>query len=478
MKVLALLALVVCHSCAIAAPAQELPKQLIVGYWHNWTFPNNLRLTEISPEFDVVNIAFATPATPLGADMQFWPSSAIYPNANDFLADVQHLQATGRKVLISIGGGASPVQLHNAADEAVFVQNMTSIIQTWGFDGMDIDLEGSSLELEFGDTNLQNPSTPRIVHFISAMDTLLAQMPADFILTAAPETALVQGGIGTYAGVWGAYLPVLDALRHDLDYVHVQHYNSGSMYGADGNIYTPGTADFHTAMADALISGFNVAGGNYFAPFRPDQVAIGLPASTSAAGSGYTQPAVVKLALEYLYKGQPFGGSYLLADPNGYPSFRGVMTWSVNWDRANNDEFATGYANYFDQLWLRGDQTSLSASTGGTLTIDLSAGKANAQRSYTLVAGASGTYPGTPLPGGLEKLPIRRDTLTERSYLHANNSQFADFQAQLNPVGESVAHFHMPPIPTSYVGRTLHFAYALSNPWDFTSQPIALLVSL
>ena len=36
---------------------------------------------------------------------------------------------------------------------------------------------------------------------------------------------------------------------------HVQLYNSGSMYGIDGNIYTQGTADFIVAMTEAVIQG-------------------------------------------------------------------------------------------------------------------------------------------------------------------------------------------------------------------------------
>jgi hypothetical protein len=36
--------------------------------------------------------------------------------------------------------------------------------------------------------------------------------------------------------------------------------------------------------------------------------------------------------LDYLCAGKSFGGKYQLADPRGYPKFRGLMTWSINWD--------------------------------------------------------------------------------------------------------------------------------------------------
>lgn len=458
--------------------AQELPDRVIVGYWHNWTYPNGPTLAQLPEEFDVVNISFAVPVIQLGADMVFTPDPNIYPNPQDFLTDVQSLQASGRKVLISIGGGADPVHVENANDQAVFVSSMLDIMNTWGFDGIDIDLEGSSLSLNGGDSDLSNPTTPRIVNFIQAMQSLLAQLPADTILTAAPETAFVQGGASAYVGVWGAYLPVLDALRDDLDYVHVQHYNSGSMFGRDGQIYSPSTADFHVAMAECLLAGFNVAGGQYFAPLRSDQVAIGLPASSSAAGSGYTPPATVKLALDYLYLGKSFNGQYVLANSNGYPSFRGVMTWSINWDMFNNDEFSTAYRDYFDQLFLDASTTSLSASAGGSLDLILKAGAGNAGRDFVVVGSASGTTPGLPLPGGLVTLPINRDNFTNRSYRQAGSSAFANFQGVLDSSGNANAQFNMPPISSSLVGTQLHFAFGLSNPWDFASQPVMTTITL
>ena len=72
-----------------------------------------------------------------------------------------------------------------------------------------------------------------------------------------------KAGMSAFGGIWGGYLPIIDYFRNDLDYVHVQLYNSGSIYGIDGNIYTQGTADFIVAMTEALIQGFDTAGGHF-----------------------------------------------------------------------------------------------------------------------------------------------------------------------------------------------------------------------
>ena len=40
----------------------------------------------------------------------------------------------------------------------------------------------------------------------------------------------------------------------------------------------------------------------------------------------------MKKALDYIIKGIPFGGKYKLSNESGYPAFRGLMSWSINWD--------------------------------------------------------------------------------------------------------------------------------------------------
>ena len=125
--------------------------------------------------------------------------------------------------------------------------------------------------------------------------------------------------VGDHAiGVYGAYIPVLHALGDRLTYVHVQHYNAGSIFGRDGTIYYPETADFHAAKADALLAGFTVdaaSAGIEFEPFPAEKVLIGLPASPLAAGSGFTPVQVVQQSLGYLILGREYGGQYTIGPP-------------------------------------------------------------------------------------------------------------------------------------------------------------------
>ncbi len=341
-------------------PPTDLAKHIMVGYWHNF---NNgsavLNLGDVSTDWDVVNIAFAEPATFGQADMAFTPSNDVTTEAQ-FRQDVTLLQSRGQKVLISIGGANGRIELLTPQDAQTFASAMIAIIEDYGFDGMDIDLEGTSLGLSTGDTDFRNPTSPKITNFIAGTQAVLNHFGPDFILTAAPETAFVQGGNSTYAGSFGAYLPVIYNFRNRLDYIHVQDYNSGCMLGLDGVCYSQGNADFHVAMTEMLLQGFPVAGHTVnFPALRPDQVAFGIPASPQAAGGGYTAPAEVKKALDYLIKGISFGGRYTLVNPSGYPEMRGLMTWSINWDEFFNKEFSLNYRPYFDAILGR---TSIKGS--------------------------------------------------------------------------------------------------------------------
>ncbi len=463
-------------SIAGHAACQNLPDRLTVGYWHNWTSPNALRLTDLPPDYDVVDIAFATPSAPGGVQMQFVPSPTIYPTLQTFIDDVAALQADGRKVVISIGGANDPIEVDSASDASTFATSMLALIDTYGFDGLDIDLEGQSLALLPGDSDFRAATSPKIVHFIDGISQILAASPDDFMLTAAPETAFVQGGYSTYGGIWGAYLPVLHALRDDLTFVHVQHYNTGSMFGRDGAIYAPATADFHVAMADMLLAGFQVdafGADITFEPLAASQVAIGLPSSPAAAGSGYTTPTLVKQALDALYLGKPVpGGSYVLADPDGYPSMRGVMTWSINWDVANGEEFISSYTPYLDTLFLQVDTDTVSTSAGGAVTFTMSAGKVNALRNAFLLGSVTGTSPGLLLPGGHATLPVNFDALTE--FILASPAAFPGFFTTLDDAGNANATLTVPPVAAALIGIELDFAYALGGPWDFASNAVGI----
>ncbi|MGW2823144.1 chitinase [Streptomyces sp. NPDC001443] len=337
----------------------DLPTHALVGYLHA-SFANGAgytRMADVPDSWDVVDLAFGEPTSTTSGDIRFTRCPVTEcPNVEsdaDFKAAIKAKQAAGKKVLISIGGQNGQVQLTTTAARDTFVSSVSKIIDEYGLDGLDVDFEGHSLSLNTDDTDFKNPKTPTVVNLISALKTLKARYGSKFVLSMAPETFFVQMGYQFYGtGQWGgqdprcgAYLPVIYALRDDLTLLHVQDYNSGPIMGLDNQYHSMGGADFHIAMTDMLLSGFPVAGNanNVFPALRPDQIAIGMPASTNA-GNGYVAPAEVTKALDCLTK-KTNCGSYT---PHGtWPALRGLMTWSVNWDRFAGGEFQRTFDNYF-----------------------------------------------------------------------------------------------------------------------------------
>ncbi|MEU6622139.1 glycoside hydrolase family 18 protein [Streptomyces litmocidini] len=339
-------------------PGGSLPAHALVGYLHA-SFANGsgyTRMADVPDSWDVIDLAFGEPTSVTSGDIRFSPCPATEcPNAEspaEFKAAIKAKQAAGKKVLISIGGQNGQVQLATTAARDTFVSSVSKIIDEYGLDGLDIDFEGHSLSLQTGDTDFRNPTSPVIVNLIQAVKTLKAKYGAKFVLTMAPETFFVQLGHQYYgSGPWGgqdpragAYLPVIHALRDDLTLLHVQDYNSGSIMGLDGQYHSMGGADFHIAMTDMLLTGFPVAGNadRFFPPLRPEQVAIGLPASTQA-GNGHTTPTEVNKALDCLTK-KANCGTY--QTHGTWPALRGLMTWSINWDRYNQGEFSRNFDAY------------------------------------------------------------------------------------------------------------------------------------
>ena len=313
-----------------------LPKRIMSGYWHNFGggVPF-IRLRDVHPDWDVINISFAEPVAAGSTDgrMKFVLGGPADYTPADFKADVQLLQSRGKKVVLSIGGYEGYFSLGSTAAVAQFVGDIKGFVNTYGFDGIDIDLEQSSVQFVSGaDPDFKNPTSPKVVNMISAIRQIVSAYPAaSFILSWAPETFYFPmahqwyGGINSFVDARsGVYLPMIHALRDRTTYVQTQLYNSAAMQGNDGVLYSMGTTEGIVAMTSMVMEGFTVAGsqGGFFPGLRPDQVVIGVPSSQGAAGSGQIADAGLQAAFRQV--------------DGKFPGLRGIMAWSINWDSFQN----------------------------------------------------------------------------------------------------------------------------------------------
>lgn len=348
-----------------------LKKHLMIGYWHNFRngltgSGEGLKLSASPTSYDFLDVSFGETEGNDRATIVFKVDNSIYSSDADFIADVKKCQARGQKVILSLGGQNGVINIAKASDQEKFANSVISIIEKYGFDGLDIDFEGASVGLGYQGSFDAPTAAQKLVS--DAIRKVCDHFGSNFILTMAPETAYVQFGINGSSAP--AYLPLIYSLRDKLTVLHVQLYNTGTSEALDGKMYQPGTADYLVAMCDMLLKGFSNS-GKTFPALAQDQVAIGIPSCTGAAGSGVASVDDVVKALKYLISGEkPAGISYTLSKAGGYPDFRGVMTWSVNWDCSKNYALANAVQNYYktiDNPVVDGGDTGTgdNPSTGG-----------------------------------------------------------------------------------------------------------------
>ncbi|MDM4720558.1 cellulose binding domain-containing protein [Micromonospora sp. WMMA1363] len=301
-------------------PPTDLPTHILTGYWHNFDNPAvELRLRDVPAEYDVVAVAFAeATATPGAVTFAVDPGLAASLGGytdTDFSADVQTLKSRGKKVIISVGGEAGRITVNDAASAVAFSDSVHALIQRYGFDGVDIDLE-----------NGLDPT-----YMAQALRSLRDRVGSGLIIAMAPQTIDMQNPATGY------FKLALD-IKDILTVVNTQFYNSGAMLGCDQRFaYSQGTVNFIVALACIQLE----------AGLRPDQVGLGLPAGPGAAGGGVVAPSVVNAALDCLTRGTSCGS---FRPPRTYPGLRGAMTWSVNWDVTNGNAFSRTVGPHLDTL--------------------------------------------------------------------------------------------------------------------------------
>ncbi|MFJ9083010.1 chitinase [Streptomyces sp. NPDC102384] len=274
-----------------------VPKHALTGYWQN--FDNGAtvqKLRDVQSQYDIIAVSFADATTTPGQITFNLDPAVGYASSADFKADIAAKHAAGKSVILSVGGEKGSVSVNSDASATAFADSAYRLMQEYGFDGVDIDLENGL----------------NSTYMTKALRQLSAKAGGKLVLTMAPQTIDMQSTSGEY---FKTALNVKDILT----VVNMQYYNSGSMLGCDGKVYSQGSVDFLTALACIQLEG----------GLDASQVGLGVPASTRGAGSGYVAPSVVNNALDCLARGTGCG---TFKPAKTYPGLRGAMTWSTNWD--------------------------------------------------------------------------------------------------------------------------------------------------
>ncbi|GAA1991548.1 chitinase [Amycolatopsis minnesotensis] len=301
------------ETCAVKSKPSG---KVLQGYWENWDGAANgvhpplgwIPITDAriaQHGHNVLNAAFPVirnDGTVLWEDGMDATVKVATP------AEMCQAKAAGATILMSIGGATAGIDLNSSSVADRFVATIVPILKAYNFDGIDIDIETGLT----GSGNINSLSASQ-ANLVRIIDGVLGQMPPNFGLTMAPETAYVTGGSVTYGSIWGAYLPIVKKYADNgrLWWLNMQYYN-GSMYGCAGDSYQAGTVQGFTAQTKCLDKGLVVQGTTIKVPL--DKQVPGLPAQPGAGG-GYMSPGLVSQAWN------AFSGG-----------LKGLMTWSLNWD--------------------------------------------------------------------------------------------------------------------------------------------------
>ena len=343
-------------------------RKILMGFWHNWPAGHsdgyqggqfaNLDLVDVPKDYNVVAVAFMK-----GRGI---PTFKPYNLSDDeFRRQVGVLNSQGRAVLISLGGADAHIELHKG-DEQPLANEIIRLVEVYGFDGLDIDLEQSAIDVADNMTVL--PAALKLVkdHYKGEVK--------HFIISMAPEFPYLRTG--------GKYVGYIQALEGYYDFIAPQYYNQGGdgiwvqeANGGQGAWIAQNNdemkEDFLYYLTESLVTGTR----DYIA-IPADKFVIGLPANNDAAATGYViDPAAVVNAFKRL-------------DAAGH-SIKGLMTWSINWDdgitRDNvsyNWEFYNRYAPLIHGESEPGDRPTAPANlsardvteTGMTLSWGASSG--------------------------------------------------------------------------------------------------------
>ncbi|MGX6749646.1 chitinase [Streptomyces xantholiticus] len=296
-------------------PNPSMPRHALTGYWQN--FDNGAavqKLRDVQSQYDIIAVSFADSTATAGQIVFNLDPAVGYASVADFKADIAAKKAAGKSVIISVGGEKGNVTINSDASATAFANSAYALMQEYGFSGVDIDLEHGI----------------NSTYLTKALRQLSQKAGSSLVLTMAPQTIDMQN-TGT------EYFKTALAVKDILTVVNMQYYNSGSMLGCDGKVYSQGSVDFLTALACIQLEG----------GLAPSQVGIGVPASTRGAGSGYVSPTIVNNALDCLTRGTNCGS---FKPSKTYPGLRGAMTWSTNWDATAGNAWSNAVGPHVHSL--------------------------------------------------------------------------------------------------------------------------------
>ena len=320
-------------------------------------------MDKIDPSYNVIITAFIVTDESGNYQLAYKNPGSTAPSfytPEEVKSFINKTKAQGRKVIVSLGGQYFDMKMSTSEDVNFFVSQMKTIIDEYGFEGIDLDLEHNSLSTI--DPELLANAVTQVVNNYRVNGE-------NFWLTAAPEWGfIIPYSYGS--GQWAShslegdfFVKIINDIGIDnFDYIWPQTYNQGpanGVTGPNGDKVSPsnGMDKFLSAMAWGITTQEGYAANGNMGVFIPsDKLCLGIPATEGAAGGAMTYvatPELIKSAWN------------LMLEHGGLVS--GFMNWSVDWDAANiaDGDLSDGYIH---PSWSTG--RAIAETLGSSSDID------------------------------------------------------------------------------------------------------------
>ena len=259
--------------CPLAAQAAEVPPRYVV-YYNSVASPADKL---IGLPYSHVILSFVT----LQAGGEQDLSLVVDSRLTEPLKLVEKLQADGKKVLISFGGGDMKLEAYRPAvgKEAALAKELAAFVTKHGLDGVDIDFEATGALRH----PLEDGAFDGTAFLIALTRELRKALPEGALITHAPQAPYFDPN-------WhkGPYLEILKRAGAAIDWVTVQYYNNPDFDLPVGAHLVGAETDPFPASYTGIVSG--AAGLDW----PSEKTLVGLPIYKADASNGHQPPKVVR----------------------------------------------------------------------------------------------------------------------------------------------------------------------------------------
>ncbi len=223
---------------------------------------------------------------------------------------IKTAQSKNQKVLISIGGERANFKITTQAEGKSLQDGLIDIIKKYNFDGLDIDIEGHTIE----------NSDPKLFGeaVLSTTEYFRKENP-EFMLTSAPEFPNLRE-----VAKW--YPTLFNTINMDnITVIWPQFYNQGGdgVHDQSGAYISAlsGMSTFLAVCTWAFTTDEGHNGNSGFIKIPKEKFALGIPASNGASGSP-----------EYVTTPTQMKEAYTMIKDKYKTSISGFMNWSADFD--------------------------------------------------------------------------------------------------------------------------------------------------